>query len=241
LYTGPAWLNPKLAELYLQPVAPLNSKRPGRFGDEQGANKKPRLDNGSEAEVEMPRDASVAPSVHGSDGHNRLSMGPDTNIDFGDMGGLEFETGGMDLSTGPLEGIPDDRLSTPGAHEMGIPGESYTDMVCKISMFDNNQSQAPESESSVDQSSAGFSKNTRRAIGFLRNELQEENSRIHFTDVAQKATRRAAASFFFELLVLGTKDCVKLEQTKAYSNIQISGKPKLWNQGASQAFSQSLL
>ena len=33
---------------------------------------------------------------------------------------------------------------------------------------------------------------------------------------------RAAASFFFELLVLGTRDCVKLSQVAPYDNIEIA-------------------
>ena len=43
-----------------------------------------------------------------------------------------------------------------------------------------------------------------------------------------KASRRAASSFFFELLVLGTRDCVKLNQTKAFGDIKVQGKDKLW-------------
>jgi cohesin complex subunit SCC1 len=43
-----------------------------------------------------------------------------------------------------------------------------------------------------------------------------------------QASRRAAASFFFELLVLGTRDCVKLEQSGSFKDIGIQGKPKLW-------------
>jgi cohesin complex subunit SCC1 len=252
LYTGPAWLNPKLAELYLQPVTNLSAKRAGRFDDDQGAHKKPRLENDNEAEVEMPRDGSVAPSLHGSDAHARMSMGPDMNMDFGDMGGMEFDQG-MDFSTGPLEGIPEDRLSTPGA-DLGVEGESYSDATCKIGMFDHQLSQLPENETTgTDQTSAGFSKNTRKAISFLKKELdvlssQPGDNTVHFADVSQKvswypnlinkhatkamyqATRRAAASFFFELLVLGTKDCVHVRQSKPFSNIEITGKAKLWNQ-----------
>lgn len=43
-----------------------------------------------------------------------------------------------------------------------------------------------------------------------------------------QASRRAAASFFFELLVLGTKDCVKLHQEAKFENIEVRAKPKMW-------------
>ena len=43
-----------------------------------------------------------------------------------------------------------------------------------------------------------------------------------------QASRRAAATFFFELLVLGTRDCVKLTQPEPFSNIEVRAKDKLW-------------
>jgi cohesin complex subunit SCC1 len=45
-----------------------------------------------------------------------------------------------------------------------------------------------------------------------------------------QASRRAAASFFFELLVLGTRDCVKLNQSSPFENIEVRAKEKLWEQ-----------
>lgn len=50
-----------------------------------------------------------------------------------------------------------------------------------------------------------------------------------------QASRRAAASFFFELLVLGTRDCVQLEQTGSFKDIAIQGKDKLWQQSQRHA------
>ena len=51
------------------------------------------------------------------------------------------------------------------------------------------------------------------------------------TDVAvtSQASRRAAASFFFELLVLSTRDCIAVEQTVEYGNIDITPKEKLFS------------
>jgi cohesin complex subunit SCC1 len=42
-----------------------------------------------------------------------------------------------------------------------------------------------------------------------------------------QASRRAAASFFFELLVLSSADVVKLNQPQAYGNIEVRATDKL--------------
>lgn len=49
------------------------------------------------------------------------------------------------------------------------------------------------------------------------------------THILPQASKRAAASFFFELLVLGTRDCVKLEQPERYGDISVQAKPKLFD------------
>lgn len=52
---------------------------------------------------------------------------------------------------------------------------------------------------------------------------------LSFDKIAETTTKRAAASFFYELLLLGTKDYVKLGQPEgAYSDIQVQAKPKLF-------------
>jgi len=90
---------------------------------------------------------------------------------------------------------------------------------------------------------AGMSKNTARAIKILRKELrsgeeeeeeEEEEANVErqvsFQKVTTNATRRAAAGFFFELLVLGTKDCIKVEQEDSFGEIKIQAKPSLWTE-----------
>ena len=49
-----------------------------------------------------------------------------------------------------------------------------------------------------------------------------------------KASRRAASAFFFELLVLTTRDCVNVSQEASFGNIEIRGKQKLWESLAVQ-------
>ena len=46
---------------------------------------------------------------------------------------------------------------------------------------------------------------------------------MSFAEMSQKATRRAASAFSFELLVLGTRDCIKLSQNLPFENIEVRG------------------
>lgn len=43
-----------------------------------------------------------------------------------------------------------------------------------------------------------------------------------------QASRKAASSMFFEMLILGTRDCIKLKQEEVYGDISVSSKEKLW-------------
>jgi cohesin complex subunit SCC1 len=111
--------------------------------------------------------------------------------------------------------------------------------------FDNNvQSEAPYVAAAETQEStqSGLSKNTIRAIKVLRKEFGQEEQeddageeeqaekQLSFQQITTNATRRAAAGFFFELLVLGTKDCIKVEQHDSFGDIAIRAKPNLWTE-----------
>jgi chromatin segregation and condensation protein Rec8/ScpA/Scc1 (kleisin family) len=49
---------------------------------------------------------------------------------------------------------------------------------------------------------------------------------VYITD--DQASRRAASAFFFELLVLGTRDTIKLDQSEAFGDVEIRAKDKLF-------------
>lgn len=150
------------------------------------------------------------------------------------------------------------RLTTPAPEGVPIEEgeESYADATCPIAMFDDrsvgSQSQSVESASSDD--GKGYSRNTVKALAVIRKELQptpgeerDEEKVMSFKKMSEKvrlgscvhsvcnincsfvkASRRAASSFFFELLVLGTRDCVKLSQSAPFENIEVTAKEKLW-------------
>ncbi|KAI6021418.1 Rec8 like protein-domain-containing protein [Pisolithus microcarpus] len=218
LCVGPPGLAPELTDL---------GTSPGK-----STRKKPRLEGSvqDEEEVEQARrDASVVPSV-GLPGDTlgpRASLAPDGGgFEFGDMTGAvddfqmnvpdEFPMAQEDLGAQPWPHLSLTRLSTPGIE--GEEEESYADLTCPIAAFDVRplpSSQSQEMDGDVD--SKGYSKNTVKALALI-----------------------PASAFFFELLVLGTRDCIKLTQSAAFENIEIRATPKLWEQSGSVASAVSL-
>ncbi|KAJ7188332.1 Rec8 like protein-domain-containing protein [Mycena filopes] len=245
---APPGLAPELAELFMRPITTPSSKRRGA-SPEKGSNKRPRLDgsvNGDEEIEQARRDGSLAPSMGArSDLMGRAgSIGPD--FDLADQGAaglddyqlevppeLEVDVRGKSAAPSELS-----RLSTPMHDAMAFDEgvESYADATCPIVMFDvkpSTQSQAVEDAEPIENEGKGYSKNTVKALGIIRKELnpvdgEEEDKVLSFRKMADKASRRAAASFFFELLVLGTRDCVQLTQTAPFENIEVRAKDKLW-------------
>lgn len=67
---------------------------------------------------------------------------------------------------------------------------------------------------------------TKRAAHVLRTQMGESDT-VSFRALSANATRRAAAGFFFEMLVLGTRDCVQLKQDTPYGDIGVRAKPAL--------------
>ncbi|UZJ52619.1 hypothetical protein CBS101457_001939 [Exobasidium rhododendri] len=151
------------------------------------------------------------------------------------------------------------RLTTPfstveGDAEASLQGSFSPSSSNLLHAFDSNTSLEATNlaAETVASTQAGLSKNTIRAIRVLRKQLSIEprgregaaarttrttrttssnaEPKGSFQVMTQSATRRAAAGFFFELLVLGTKDCIKVEQKESFGDILIEAKPTLWTQ-----------
>ncbi|KZT21360.1 hypothetical protein NEOLEDRAFT_1099272 [Neolentinus lepideus HHB14362 ss-1] len=207
----------------------------------RAASLAPSIALGSEA---LGGRASVVPDVAG-----------DLNFDLGDhtlglddfqMPVPELGEANVDLdrarskSAAPSELTRLSRLSTPALMD-GEGEETYADADCPIAVFDS-RSQAQEVDAvPADNEGKGYSRNTVKALSIVRRDLQpdeeqEQEKVLSFRQMAHKARElflsreisRAAASFFFELLVLGTRDCVKLSQTGPFENIEVRAKDKLW-------------
>lgn len=170
-----------------------------------------------------------------------------------DFGGLDIEAEKRRLRTPSVapsvtesiaRQIQNDRSA--GSHPLAIFEKESRDDVLSQAQVTPSKSVVSEP---ISKTSSGRSRNTGMAMGLLRREIEaieEEDKVVGFdkladkvrhemiqsirpsTDIANQASKRAASAFFFELLVLGTKDAVKLEQTKAFGDIQIRGKDKLF-------------
>ncbi|OBZ70610.1 Cohesin subunit rad21 [Grifola frondosa] len=236
---APPGLAPELAEMFMRP--PPSKKR--------------RVDGSviEDEEVEQARRAgSIAPSLAiASEIIGRGSMGPGNDFTFGDntvgaedfqMEIPEFDMGAGDMDLGRARSKSAalsvlSRLTTPPPDGVQLEEgeESYADLTCPIAVFDDRaaQSQSQSVESSDD--GKGYSRNTVKALSIIRRELRpttgeehDEEKVMSFKKMSEKGSRRAASSFFFELLVLGTRDCVALSQAAPFENIEVRAKDKLW-------------
>lgn len=249
---APPGMSPELAELFMRPMQALSGpKRRGTPDREKPPSKRPRIEGsvaGDDEDVENARRAaSAAPSIAlGSDIlGGRANLGP--GIEFGDQSGMvedfqmdipEFQPAADDQlsrrerSQSVLSELS--RLSTPAPENAPFDEgqDSYADVTCPIAMFDERSAQSQE-QANKPEDGKGYSKNTVKALRVIRHDLHPEPQQaaekvMSFNQMSEKASRRAASSFFFELLVLGTRDCVKLDQAAPYENIEIRAKDKLW-------------
>ncbi|TFK18920.1 hypothetical protein FA15DRAFT_674905 [Coprinopsis marcescibilis] len=254
---GPSGLNSELTELFLRPSDAGTTKRRYVSVTEDG-NKRIRLDEDEveEGRRAMSVAGSVAGSLAGlsdrlGDDNNlgdfefadQSAALDDYQLELPEDARMDTEVKGRSQSAAPSARS---RMSTPGLDGWMEGEESYADLSCPIAMFDSRQPAQNQTQTQEDQEGGepeadtsnekGYSKNTVQALAFIRKELQpiEEAAAadiepsMSFNAMATKASRRAAASFFFELLVLGTRDCVKLTQPAAFEDIDIRGKPQLW-------------
>ncbi|KAF8650449.1 hypothetical protein AX16_005251 [Volvariella volvacea WC 439] len=247
---APPGLTPELAELFMRPFSVLNSnnKRKG-VGSEDVPRKKPRSEQVLFEEVEEPRRGMSIPLESDI---RHMSAEPQLGLDIPDQPApideFQLEVPNISLVTGEVDAdvrarskslAPSERsrLTTPALDADLVEGqESYIDVTCPIATFDvRPSSQGSEADSDVRDEGKGYSKNTIKALSIIRRELQPsvgttQEKVMSFRNMSQKASRRAAAAFFFELLVLGTKDCIGVSQELPFANIEVRARDKLWKQ-----------
>lgn len=192
---GPLDLAPELQEMFMRPapVRQPGGKRRGTSPEKPPSSKRARVEGDGAGDVTIDpveqhrRADSAAPSAMlGSELLGRGgSVGPSA-----DIGGLDFDTapglddfqmdipdaempslGGLDRGRSKSVARSElSRLSTPFGDE---GEETYADLECPIAVFDmKGQSQASETPSASSQDGKGYSKNTMKALGLVRGELQ---------------------------------------------------------------------
>jgi cohesin complex subunit SCC1 len=259
---APPGIAPEIADLFLFPIAQgAGQKRKGQLQNER-ANKRQRLGSEPVDDIEFPlaRHGSAAPSLrHDSQFGAFEGFGDDSgflpNDESMPIEDFQFQ---LDDSV-HLDQQASSRHVTPGADLLDDNVRGYGAEDSLVSMFesqlqtqDNTQPTTSPSKTAGEKEDVankdGYSRNTVKAIGLLRQELEEMRSSrekaLSFKTLTDKVilaiipdlswlivfqgSRRAASSFFFELLVLGTRDCLQLSQAKAFDDIKIQGKPRLW-------------
>lgn len=238
---APPGLAPEISDLFLFPAGQAAGHKRKGGGRNDRSSKRPRLESELVEDPEVLRGRAGTEPPSFDQGH----------IDFGDESGIIPADESLPLDDFQfqvddslhLDQQPSSRHATPAADAYDDNFRSYADEDCPVAMFDTQpQTQDMGPNVSASQRSAeekeevenkdGYSRNTVKAIGLLRHELkghtQGTNGSLSFTELTDKGSRRAASSFFFELLVLGTRDCVKLKQSQEFGDIQIKGKQKLW-------------
>ncbi|WFD47420.1 sister chromatid cohesion protein 1 [Malassezia furfur] len=120
----------------------------------------------------------------------------------------------------PTGRLPEVRLGTPEAEERAWHPTPVAEDA-PLAAFETRAREQPR-----DASLAHWDASTLQAMHVLKSTMHDEHTT--FETLARSASRRAAAGFFFEMLVLGTKNCVQLEQEEPYGDVDITAKPALY-------------
>jgi hypothetical protein len=213
-FAGPPGIAPELQEMFMRPVSTFvpASKRRG-ISPEKPPSKRARIEPEGEVsavpedegEPGQARRASVAPSQGvGSEHLGRESVGPVFEFDNAGLGMEDFQMdiGGEDIpsmelvrekSVAPSELTRMSRASTP-AVEAAEGEETYADLECPIAVFDmKGSSQMSEDSAGASSDGKGYSKNTVRALGIVRKELEPaegdgEDKVMSFNHMATKVS-----------------------------------------------------
>jgi cohesin complex subunit SCC1 len=182
---GPPGLAPELAELFLRPVETGTEKRRYISAKADGS-KRLRLEE-EDDEVEAGRRAmSAVPSVAGMSDRQAADANATGDFEFADQVAplddyqLELPNEEAEVvlpKARSVSAAPSirSRLSTPAGDGWMEGEESYADATCPIAMFDSRQTQTQEEQEAETlemPEEKGYSKNTVKALGFIRKELQ---------------------------------------------------------------------
>ena len=195
---APPGLTPELSELFLHPVQGTTAQKRKASSPSSSPAKRLRQD----AEVEQARRAgTLPPSPVREDFHlERKSPGIDAGFEFPDPSAVidDFELGvpiELDMDNERARSVVTDRSRQSS---LGPVTVSYDDSTCPISTFDVRQPTQASQQADVEQPEIaehdkhGYSKNTMKALGLIRKELQPglekeaERKTLSFTKMSHK-------------------------------------------------------
>lgn len=168
------------------------------------------------APVESAKSARTAsPEVELDDGENRFE---DTQFDI-DITADAPETAGSDGQQ------PESPRFDADFDELDLP---------QVSLVQDEEGQdeeeADEEAAAATTGTSGISRNTIKAVGMLRENLvQEKDSAIFNSVLGPNPNKSTKVKMFFEMLVLATKDAVKLEQDAPFQDITVVAKNGLFD------------
>ena len=196
---APPGLTPELSELFLHPVQGSTALKRKASSPSSSPAKRLRQD------VEQARRAgTLPPSPMLEDIHlEGKSPGVDAGFEFPDPSAVidDFELGvpiGLDMDDERARSVVTDRSRQSS---LGPVAVSYGDSTCPISTFDVRQPTQPSQPADVEQppeitehDKHGYSKNTMKALGLIRKELQPgleeeaEQKVLSFTKMSHKVS-----------------------------------------------------
>lgn len=162
---------------------------------------------------------SPAPSEGEQDDQNRFE---DTQMDI-EAFGAEDE--------GPLTGLG--RMDEGGDFDdLDLPHISLVQDEEEEGQDENEEEDETGSATTTGSGTAGtgISRHTIKAASMLKENLIVPNDSAYFqTMLGPTPSKSTKVKMFFEMLVLATKDAVKLEQTEAFGNIEVTAKHHLFD------------
>jgi hypothetical protein len=177
---------------------------------------------GVNTKIFNPHKLSIVPEIALAEGYDFEEMGmPETNdMTFGDISEI-----GPDMSFAEFEHSPKKQRLEEDLNpiEEVFEGNLLDDLQESI-IFPDHHSKIIEFDA-VEEigETEGMSNNTTRTLELVKNEIKEsEDSKMSFFKVSKNVEKSVAAKLFFEMLVLNTKDIIRIEQRDAFGDLVIS-------------------
>lgn len=137
----------------------------------------------------------------------------------------------LDLPDMSMPQIPEDDFDLPAleTETVDLRSDVRTEIGPEYATLEPPGSDPTESTQSLVESQTQVTAlDTKEAVKQIQDSLQESRSRsVTFESMSSGTTRAAASELFFQVLLLATKDAIKVKQTDSYGRINIEARPSL--------------